>query len=153
MATRAVGWGSGSVRTRERVRADDRQPVLQRRGERRDGLRQRGREGRVDLDGDHRTGHRQQRQGQRAQPRADLDHDVLRPHPGQPDDAAHGVGVDDEVLAPLLGRADTEAAGDLADLTGPQQGTGPGRLGLRRLVVHVEQPRGNGEDSRAAPDP
>ena len=153
MATSAVGWGSGSVRT---VSASA-PTTVSRSGSAGASAAtvsgQGGREGRVDLDGDHGTDLRQQRQGQRAQPRAHLDHDVLRPHPGQPDDAAHGVGVDDEVLAPLLGRADTEAAGDLADLTGPQQGTGPGRLGLRRLVVHGEQPRGNGEDSRAAPDP
>ena len=50
----------------------------------------------------------QQRQRQRAEPGADLDHHVVGPQPGGPHDAAHGVRVDDEVLAELLGRPDAE---------------------------------------------
>ena len=45
------------------------------------------------------------------EPRADLDDDVVGADAGLPDDPAHRVGVDDEVLPPLLGRAQVELGG------------------------------------------
>ena len=59
----------------------------------------------VDLHRDHPVGDLEQPQRQRAEPGTDLEHDVVGPDAGDGDDAADGVGVDDEVLPALLGRA------------------------------------------------
>ncbi len=59
--------------------------------------------------GDDAAGDLQQRQGQRAQTRADLEDDVVGTDARLAHDAADGVGVDDEVLAALLGGAQVEA--------------------------------------------
>ena len=78
----------------------------------------------VDLDGDDPVGGLQQRQGQRAEPGADLDDDVVGPDLGGAHDPADRVGVDDEVLAALLGGAYAERGGQLADVGGAQEGVG-----------------------------
>ena len=61
-------------------------------------------------------------QGQRAEAGPDLD-DARRRRAtlGGAHDAAHGVGVDDEVLPERLGRADAEPGGELADLGRAEQ--------------------------------
>ena len=58
----------------------------------------------------------QQGQGERAEPGADLDHGVPCRDAGEADDAPDRVRVDDEVLPPLLGRAQAEPRRELADL-------------------------------------
>ena len=54
------------------------------------------------------------------------------PDPGDADDLAHRVGVDDEVLAPLLGRSHLEPLGELAHLGRPEEG---GVVDVRRGVL------------------
>ena len=86
-----------------------------------------GRQPVVDLDGDHVPGHLEQREGQRPEARADLEHDVVGSDPGVADDPAHGVAVDDEVLPALLARAQVELVGEAAYLGGAEQAhRGPG---------------------------
>jgi hypothetical protein len=81
---------------------------------RRERLRQPPGEHHVDLDGHHPVGHVEQGERQRTEPGAHLDHDVVGTDPGLPDDAAHGVAVDHEVLAALLGRPQVELGRDAA---------------------------------------
>jgi hypothetical protein len=96
-----------------------------------DRLRQRRREHGVDLDGDHPVDGGKQGEGERPQARSHLDDGVSRSDPGDPHDASHGVAVDDEVLAPLLGRPDAVPGRQSSDLGGPQQrGLGAGGHGL-----------------------
>ena len=52
----------------------------------------------VDLDGGHRRPGLEQRQGERTEPGAHLDHVITGSDAGQPRDPAHGVGVGHEVL-------------------------------------------------------
>jgi len=66
--------------------------------------RQRAGEHRVDLDGRDRVDCLEERQREGAQARSDLEDDVVRRHLGGTHDAAHRVGVDDEVLPQRLGR-------------------------------------------------
>ena len=75
----------------------------------------------VELDGHDPVDDLEQGQGQRPQAGADLDHDVVRPDAGLAHDAAHGVGVDDEVLPALLGGAQVELGGELTHLRRPEQ--------------------------------
>ena len=81
----------------------------------RDGVREGRGQGRVDLDRGDVGDLGQQREGQRAETRTDLDDDVVGPDAGQPHDPPDRVGVDDEVLAPLLGGAQAEAGGEVTD--------------------------------------
>ena len=76
-----------------------------------------GSEAAVDLDRGDRGARLGQGQGQRAEAGADLDDVVAGPDAGQPGDAAHRVGVDDEVLpegaARARGRARSSSAADV----------------------------------------
>ena len=63
----------------------------------------------------------QQGQGQTAKARADLEHGRTGWQLGQSNDALHGVGVDDEVLAALLGRTKIQVGSELANLPGPEE--------------------------------
>ena len=107
----------------------DGEPVGMRRLQLRDGVREGGGQGRVDLDGGDVGDLGQQREGQRAETGTDLDDHVVGPEAGQPDDPPDGVGVDDEVLAPLLGGPQAEAGGELTDPRSAQKlrGTVPPR--------------------------
>ena len=70
----------------------------------------------VDLHrGDRRTG-LGQGEGERTETGADLDHGVPGPDPRQPGDAAHGVGVDDEVLTEGTAGTQTVLVEELLDL-------------------------------------
>ena len=114
------------------------------------GLLERSREPRVDLDGRDVLDDRQQREGERAEARSDLDDDVVRAHPGDADDLAHRVGVDDEVLAPLLGRSHLEPLGELAHLGRPEE---RGVVDVRRVLLrhaHTLWPRPKEQSVRGA---
>ena len=87
----------------------------------RDGARQRGGQGRVDLDRQHPRAGLEQPQGQRAEPGSDLDDDFVGADAGKPHDPPHGVGVHDEVLAPALGRTHIERLGQLPDRPGAEE--------------------------------
>ena len=56
-----------------------------------------------------------QRQRQRTEPGTDLDDAVARTDLGEPSDAAHGVGVGDEVLPEVAARARARAREQLGD--------------------------------------
>lgn len=116
------GRGAGQLGDVHRVTVHQREAVGAVGHPGRDGVRQRGGQHLVDLDGGDPVGGLQQAQGQRAEARADLDHDIVGPDLGGPDDPADGVGVDDEILAALLGGADAQRGGQLADVGGAQQG-------------------------------
>ena len=88
-------------------------------GPRRHRLDRRGQlagEDRVDLDGDDVPGLLEDREGERAEPRTDLDDRVGLADLCGADDPSDGVRVDDEVLPPLLRRADAEPGGDLPEV-------------------------------------
>ena len=69
----------------------------------------------VDLNGDDlRTG-LQQPQGERSQPRTDLDNSVLSTHLCQGDYPAHRVGVVDEILSSSLRRSQTDLISNASD--------------------------------------
>ena len=91
-----------------------------------------GGQGRVDLDGGHAPGDGQKWKGERAEPRTDLEHVVVRADPGEAHDAAHRVRVDDEVLPPLLRGPDRQAVRQLADMDRPEGGRA--LQGGRRLL-------------------
>ena len=78
-------------------------------------------EHRIDLDRHHLVDDIEQRQGQRAEAGADLEHGVGAAHPGGGDDPAHGIAVVHEVLSELLGRAYAEPLGQRPHLGGPEQ--------------------------------
>ena len=108
-----VGDQSGRRRARDlldphRVAQHDLEGVDVVRGALGDRRRQPPRQQRVDLDGHHARCDLEQSQGERAESRADLDDHVVVADAGVADDAADGVGVDDEVLPALLGRAQVE---------------------------------------------
>ena len=92
-------------------------------------------EGGIDLDGDDARPGLQQRQGEGAQARADLQDGVIGQNTGAPDDAAHGAGVMDEVLAQRLGGADAQRPGQAPDLGGSQEAGGSGARGRGRVLV------------------
>ena len=58
----------------------------------------------------------------------DLDDRVVGADLGEPDDPPDRVGVDDEVLPPLLGRADPQSGRQLTDLARAQQRARLGRF-------------------------
>ena len=127
LATRAVGWGPGSSRTASASARTTVEPVGQRRRVQR----------RRCPAAHRRAPGRPRRRPPRPTTGSSARVSDPRPGPtsttvssgadaGQPHDPPHGVGVDDEVLAPLLGRADAQCrAGELADLAGAQQGPVP----------------------------
>ena len=70
----------------------------------------------VDLDGgDIRAGLRE-RERQRPEAGADLDHTITRTDLGKPGDAAHRVGVDDEVLPECAARVESVRRQQLGDV-------------------------------------
>ena len=75
----------------------------------------------VDLDRRHRGAGLGQGQGERPKTGTDLDDPVPRPHARQPGDAAHRVGVGDEVLAPGPARAQAVLVEQPADLGAGQR--------------------------------
>jgi len=75
----------------------------------------------VDLDGHHPVGDLQQGEGQRTEAGADLQCDIIGSDSGQLDDPAHGVGIGDEILAALLGRAQVQPGGEFPYRGGIQQ--------------------------------
>ena len=85
------------------------------------GVRQLLGEALVDLDGDDGCPGLEQSEGQRAEPRADLEHGLARLDARGLHDAPHGVGVVHEVLPELLRRRDVEQLGEVADLGRPEQ--------------------------------
>ena len=96
----------------------------------------------VDLQGHDPPDDRQEGEGQRAQPGADLDDGVVGAHAGDAHDAAHGVAVDDEVLPPVLRGPDAVAGRELADLARPEQGVVAGiRHGHTLAARAPPQPR------------
>ena len=100
----------------------------------------------VDLDGRDLGARLEQRQGQRTQARAHLDHAVAEPDPCQFGDAADRVGLDDEVLAQRALGPDPKAVEEssslgpgerhTADTTGASGWTSPGR-GYGRYRPHT----------------
>src|SRR5699024_2591645 len=73
-----------------------------------------------------------------------LDDGVVPSEPGGADDAAYGVGVDDEVLAALLGRAYAEPVGQCSYVGGAEQAyvaIGPRHARTLRGAVHPATPR------------
>src|ERR1700722_8489391 len=89
-----------------------------------DGHRKRGGQHRIHLDGGDLPGGREQGQGQRAEPRPDFEHDVVRLERGQRHDAPDRARVGDEVLAEPLGRPDVQFAGQVPDLARRQRRRG-----------------------------
>ena len=89
---------------------------------------------RVDLDRHDPAATSEQRQGQRPEPGPDLDDHVVGADAGGAHDAAHGVGVDDEVLPALLGGPQVELVGEQTHLRRPEEprtGGGVGRASGR----------------------
>ena len=76
----------------------------------------------------------EQAEGQRAEARTHLEHDVVRAHAGAAHDRADGVGVDDEVLPQGLGRPDAERAARSRISAGPSRPSSgwPGALSAGR---------------------
>jgi hypothetical protein len=66
-----------------------------------------------------------QRQGEAAEPGADLADEVAGPDPGVAGDLADGVRIDDEVLPEALRRGEAVRVEEAAHVRGPQQGAGP----------------------------
>ncbi len=93
----------------------------------------------VDLHGDDARAGLEEAEGEGSEARPHLDHVRAGLDARDPHDAAHRVGVDDEVLAELLGGRDAEQLGEVADLGGAEErrrGGGSGRGGCR-LVAHA----------------
>src|SRR5580698_2538043 len=107
-----------------------------------DGHRKRGGQHRIHLDRGHLAGGREQGQGQRAEPRPDLEHDVLRFECGQRHDAPDRARVGDEVLAQPLGRPDVQLPGQVPDLPRGQRRRGGARR--RRVLAEPALPGGSG---------
>ena len=96
---------------------------------------------RVELDGGHRLDLLEERQREGAEARTDLQHHVGRVEIGSADDPPHRVGVDDEVLATLLGRSDVVAGRQRTDIRRPEKSrTG----GCRWVRVHSVEPKDSG---------
>ena len=89
-----------------------------------DRARQLAGEDRVDLDGGDVADRWEQGQGEGAEPGPDLHHAVVLIDSRDAHDAADGVPVDHEVLAPVLGGPDAESLGDLAHLPRAEQRDG-----------------------------
>ena len=135
------------------IGGDHRQPVARRRHVVGDGARQGGGQHGVDLHGNHPRPGLQQPEGERPQTGTDLQHRLLRPvDVGKPDDPAHGVGVDDEVLPPALGRPDVEVGSELSDAS-RRRGVARRRRGSSRgPVCRQENSRGPQTGHCPAPD-
>jgi hypothetical protein len=108
------------------VRLDDLEAPRGGRRELGDGLRQCGRQRRVDLDRDDVRLGLQQRERERAETGTDLEDPLARADARGAHDAANGSGVVHEVLAERLRGADPEPAGERADVGGAQQADGGG---------------------------
>ncbi len=121
---------AGQFGHQHRVGVDQREAVLLRGHPGLDGGGQGGGEDVVDLDGDDPVRGLQQRERQRAEPRADLDDHVVRADLGGAHDPADRVGVDDEVLPLLLRRAYAEGGGQLPDVGRAEEGVGRGGGGV-----------------------
>ena len=78
----------------------------------------------VDLDRRDARARLEDREGERPETGADLDDMIGCRDLGHVHDLAHGVRIDDEVLAELLGRGDLELGGEGADLGRAEQGHG-----------------------------
>ena len=78
----------------------------------------------------------QQRQRQRAQAGTHLEDVVVAVDPGRRHDAAHGVGVMDEVLAERLPRPEVKFLGQMPDLGAPEE---PNRQRAPTLPLHTGQ--------------
>ncbi|KFJ05722.1 hypothetical protein BITS_1816 [Bifidobacterium tsurumiense] len=86
-----------------------------------DRLRQSLSQWRIDFDsGDPRSGFKQG-QRQRSESGSHLDNVFSGLHPGFTNDATHGSGVDNKILAELLGGGDTGICSDTSDIRGAQQ--------------------------------
>ena len=102
------GLGVGQLAHVHRVRVHEGEAVRVCRCEPAHGGGKGGREARVHLDRGDVSRFGQEGEGERAETGAHLDHGVLDSHTGEADDALDRVGVDDEVLPPLLRRAQAE---------------------------------------------
>ena len=76
----------------------------------------------VDLERDDAAPALEERQRERSEAGADLEHAVARVDSGEADDAPRRVGVGEEVLAQRLARAQVVAREQLADGGGGEQG-------------------------------
>ncbi len=99
----------------------------------------------VDLDGGDPGARLGQRQGERPEAGADLHHPVAGPDAGQPDDAPHRVGVDDEVLPQARRRRQTvrrQQRGGLAGREGhrPDLRSKPGYQVMTTSITPVPRP-------------
>ena len=123
---RFVAAELGEVRRREgqRVLVDDREAVPRIRHVCVDGMRQPLRDRRVDLDRGHRGAGFQDGQCQRPQSGADFQHPRIGGDRGLAHDAAHCSGIDDEVLAEFLGRADAGFGCYVTDVGRAEQSPG-----------------------------
>jgi hypothetical protein len=117
---------SGELGDRKRVGDDDVEAVSARGQPLGDGRGERSAEHRVDLDRDDAPDALEQSERERAEAGADLDDDVVLVESRRAHDAAHRVGVDDEVLAERLGRPHAQAYGEA------RTSAGPSRPGSRR---------------------
>jgi hypothetical protein len=89
-------------------------------------------EQRIDLDGHHAAHVRQQGQGEASEARAHLEHDVVGLESRRPHDAAHRVGVGDEVLPPPLGGPDAQLGDESPDVAAAEQ---------RGVGIHHQAPK------------
>ena len=79
-------------------------------------------ESRIEFDGHHPIDDVEQSEGERTQARPDLEHHIVAVDTRDVHDAAHRVGVMDEVLSELLCRTHPELLRERADLCGSEQG-------------------------------
>ena len=136
---------AGQLGQPERVGLHDREPVGEVRGAGGHRHRQLGGQARIDLDGDHARGGRQQPEGQRAEAGPDLEDDVVRAQLRGAHDPPDRVGVVQEVLAEALRRPQLELLGQLADRGRAQQPVG--------LVGRSAQREGSAEQAGPAVRP
>ena len=100
--------------------------------ERRDDLAERRDEAAIELNREHLRAGRGERQRERPEPGADLNHAIASGDAGVGGDRARQVRIDQEVLAERLRGADAVTPGELPDRAGAQP---IGRRGRRRLAV------------------
>ena len=116
-----------------------------------DDLPQRRQQVAVDLDG-HDLGTRiGQGHGERAQSGADLDHRVAGADPGQPDDLAHGVGVDQEVLPQRPAGAEPVALEQLDGLSAGEGHEANSLPHVLELIFRLISPIVTTDDQSQAP--
>ena len=92
----------------------------------------------VELEREHARAGVRQRERERADSRADLDHVVAGFDAGVTDDAARGVGVREEVLAERLARAYTVPIEERPQLRRVHEAENRRRVGARRLRDAVD---------------